>query len=182
MRKQSPREKCFVHEYLIDLNATKAAERAGFSKKTARQLGARLLSKVHIQKAIADAMKRREARTEITQDQVLRELALIGFSDLKNYLEINPDTGAIRAKGFEDMPKDASRALESITEDRTIKEDAKGDQVTVYDKVKFKLHDKLGALELLGKHLNMFKSGEPPAPAVSVVFLMPRPGRPEDKE
>jgi len=54
------------------------------------------------------------------------------------------------------MPGETSRALESINEDRVIKEDANGEQVTVYDKVKFKTHSKIRALELLGKHLDMF--------------------------
>jgi len=157
MKKRDPRRARFVQEYLKDLNATKAAERSGFSKKTARQAGSRLLSNVNIQRAITAAMKKREERTEITQDKVLKELAIIGFSDLKDYMRIDRDTGAIESKGFEDMPPESSRALESITEDRVIKEDADGKKTTVYDKVKFKLHDKPKSLELIGKHLGLFK-------------------------
>jgi phage terminase small subunit len=150
------RKRRFIQEYPVDLNATKAAERSGFSKKTARQQGARLLSNVNIQKAIQAALKKREKRTEITQDRVLKELAIVGFSDLKNYIEINDDTGAIRAKGFGEMPEGASRALESIREDRMVREDAKGEDSIINEKVTFKLHSKLNALELIGKHLGMF--------------------------
>ncbi|WP_213431657.1 terminase small subunit, partial [Paenibacillus dendritiformis] len=71
------KQKAFVQEYLIDLNATQAAIRAGYSAKTARKIGAENLTKPDIQKAIQEAMERREKRTEITQDRVLQELAKI---------------------------------------------------------------------------------------------------------
>jgi phage terminase small subunit len=170
--KLGPRQRLFVHEYLVDLNATKAAERSGFSKKTARQQGARLLSKVNIQKAIQAALKKREKRTEITQDRVLKELAICGFSDLKNYIDIDPDTGAIRAKGFGEMPQYASRALESIREDRMIREDAKGKDSIINEKVTFKMHSKLTALELIGKHLGMFPTKIEGAVALRVKMSM----------
>jgi len=181
MKLKNDKHERFCQEYLIDLNrtqaairakysektaneqgsrllanVTKAAERAKYSKKTARSIGQRLLTNVDIQERIQELQKERSERTEITQDMVIRELAIVGFSDLANYIEIVEDTGAIRAKSFEEMPEGKSRALQSIKEDRVIKEDAKGEQVTVYDKISFKLHDKLKALELLGKHLGMF--------------------------
>lgn len=156
MNKIDNKQNRFVQEYLIDLNATKAAIRAGYSKKTAEQIGYQLLQKTSVQGKIQKAMEARGARTQVTQDMIITELAIIGFSDLKNYLDVNDDTGAIKAKGFDQMPKNSSRALESIQEDRAIKENADGDSVTVYDKVKFKLHDKVKSLELLGKHFGMF--------------------------
>jgi len=67
-----PKRKRFVSEYLIDLNATQAAIRAGYSEKTANEQGARLLANVSVQAAIGEAMKEREKRTEISQDYVLR--------------------------------------------------------------------------------------------------------------
>jgi phage terminase small subunit len=154
--KLGPRQRLFVHEYLVDSNATQAAKRAGYSKKGAHVQGPRLLSNVRVAAAIARAQKKREKRTEITQDRVLRELAICGFSDLKNYIEINDDTGAIRAKGFGEMPEGTSRALESITENRTVREDAKGEDSIINEKVTFKMHSKLTALEMIGKHLGMF--------------------------
>lgn len=152
----TPRKQRFCEEYIIDLNATKAAERAKYSKKTARSIGQRLLTNVDIQKEIQRLMKKRSERTAISQDRVLRELAMIGFSDLRNYISIDKLTGAISAKGFEDMPKDESRVLKSVKEDRVIKEDADGKKTTVYDKVKFELWDKPRALEMIGRHLAMF--------------------------
>ena len=61
----------FVEEYLVDLNATQAAARAGYSAKTAEQQGYQLLQKTSVQQAIAEAMSKRSERTEITADQVL---------------------------------------------------------------------------------------------------------------
>ena len=145
----------FCQEYLFDLNGTKAAIRAKFSKKSARSTASQLLTKVNIQQRLAELKALREERTKVTQDRVVKELALIGFSDLQNYISIDELTGVITAKGFDAMPPEESRALKSIKEDRAIKEDADGKGVTVYDKVSFTMHDKIRALEILARHLGM---------------------------
>jgi len=142
-------------EYLIDLNQTEACKRAKYSAHTAAQQASRLFSNVKIQARIAELKAIRNERTRVTQDRVVKELAMLGFSDLKNYITIDPLTGAIQAKGFENMPPGESRALKAIKEDRAIKEDADGKGVTVYDKVSFTMHDKIRALEILAKHLGM---------------------------
>lgn len=158
MKKLTPRQHLFVHEYLVDLNATRAASRAGYSRKTAPEQGARLLKNVKVAAVISRAQKKREKRLEITADEWVRELWIVGRSDLKNYITIDKDTGAIKAKGFEDMPEGTSRALEAIEENRTIRESADGKESNVVnDKVKFKMHCKIPALELIGKHLGFFK-------------------------
>lgn len=77
MRKLTPKQQRFVDEYLVDLNATQAAIRAGYSAKTARQIGERLLSNVDIQAALSARMKARETRTAITQDAVLSDIEAI---------------------------------------------------------------------------------------------------------
>ena len=156
MKLENDKHERFCQEYIIDLNATEAAKRAKYSKKTARVQASQLLTILNIQKRIAELKKERSERTKITQDMVITELAICGFSDLKDYIEVIEDTGVIRAKSFEEMPEGKSRALQSIKEDRVIKEDAKGEQVTVYDKINFKLYNKIQALELIGKHLGMF--------------------------
>ena len=156
MNNKTAKQDRFVEEYLVDLNATQAAIRAGYSKKTARSIANELLTKPDIQEAIQKAMQERSERTEVTQDRVLKELAMIAYSDIRNYIEIEKLTGAMRAKAFEEMPEGESRVLKSIKEDRVIKEDADGKKVTVYDKVKFALWDKTKALELIGRHLGMF--------------------------
>ncbi len=75
------KQKRFVEEYLVDLNATQAAIRAGYKGKTAGQTGSENLKKPEIQEAITRAIQNRQKRTEITQDRVLSELGKVAFSD-----------------------------------------------------------------------------------------------------
>ena len=77
----TPKQRAFVGEYMVDLNATAAAKRAGYSLKTAAQIGEQNLRKVEIKAAIKVATDARSERTGITADNVLRELAKIGFGD-----------------------------------------------------------------------------------------------------
>lgn len=78
--KLTKKEARFVQEYLIDLNATQAAIRAGYSAKTARQIGYQLLTKLHIQNAIAEAQAKAAEKLEITRERVLPEIADIAFT------------------------------------------------------------------------------------------------------
>ena len=82
------KQQCFVAEYLVDLNATQAAIRAGYSEKTARAMGHENLTKPDIEEAIAEALKERRLRTEITQDRVLEELAAIGFAEVPEETDV----------------------------------------------------------------------------------------------
>src|SRR2546428_632551 len=75
----SPRQARFVEEYLKDLNGTQAAIRAGYSAKTANEQAAQNLAKLSIQQAVAAAMAARSARTRVSQDRVLNELARMAF-------------------------------------------------------------------------------------------------------
>ena len=74
MAKLTEKQKRFVEEYLVDLNATQAAIRAGYSINRASELGYQLLQKTTVSDAIQSAMKKRQNRTEITQDMVLKEI------------------------------------------------------------------------------------------------------------
>ena len=78
----------FVEEYLVDLNATQAALRAGYSEKTAMVIGSENLKKPEINKAVADALNARRLRTEVTQDRVLEELALVAFADMPDEMVV----------------------------------------------------------------------------------------------
>lgn len=142
-RKLNDREILFVQEYPVDLNATQAAGRAGYSLKTAGSQGARLLKRVEIQKAITVAFNARAVRTEISQDMVLRELALLAFSDMGVYATWGP-TG-VTLKASDELPAEASRAVAEVSEHVTESGST----------MKFKLHDKRGSLELLMRHLGM---------------------------
>lgn len=188
MKKLAPKQVRFVEEYLIDLNATQAAIRAGYSKKTAEQIGHQLIQKTLVAAAIAKAQEKRSEKLEITVDMLIRELWLIGHSDIKDYLTID-EGGSSIAKQFEDMPEGASRALEMIEENRTIKESADGsDSNIVNSKIRFKMHSKLGAIELISKLLGFMKdkvehTGKDGGPVEhQVQFIMPRPGEKPDKK
>jgi phage terminase small subunit len=143
-------------EYLCDLNATQAAERCGYSKRTARQQGARLLSNVFIKKAITQLLERRINKAVMTREEILQELSIVGRFDLKDY-QVHEEGGTIRVKTFSEMPPGASKALESIEETRTISETKDGKEtLLISDRIKVKGLDKIRALELLGKHQGLF--------------------------
>lgn len=138
-----PKQKLFCDEYLIDLNATQAAIRAGYSKKTAYSIGQENLKKPEIQKRIQELMKRRAERTRIDQDRALEELAYLGFSNIKNYIEASTK-GFVVFKDIEKIPDEEARAIEAIKVN------------TKEGKIEFKLHSKTKTLEMIGRHLGMF--------------------------
>ncbi len=141
----SDRQQCFVDEYLIDLNATQAAIRAGYSPKTAREQASRLLSKANISAAVARAMAERSKRTGITQDRVLDELAKIAFVKMTDVVDAD---GKIR----EDATAEDRACIESIKYKCTATDMGTSEEREV------KVSPKLRALELLGRHLGMFES------------------------
>lgn len=142
----------FVSEYLVDLNATQAAIRAGYSEKTARQAGAENLSKPDIAAAVAEAQAKRAGRTEITADRVLQELAKIGFANMADYMRAGPDGDPYL--DFSELTRDQAAALIEVTVEDF--KDGRGEDARDVRRVKFKLADKRGALVDIGKHLGMF--------------------------
>jgi phage terminase small subunit len=138
---------------LIDLNATQAAIRAGYSKRTAFQIGKENLHKPTIKAAIDVAIEERKKRIGITADEVIRELALIGMVDMADFVEID-EGGAVRAYPLNTLAAGKSRIIKKVKEKRVIKSTAEGDQVldSTYE---FELYDKVKSLELLGKHLGI---------------------------
>ncbi len=151
-RSITPKQAAFVQEYLVDLNATQAAIRAGYSAKTAEQAGSRALRIVQVADAITAAKAEREKRTEITQDRVLRELALIGFANMQDYMHPGAD-GAPRLD-FSALTRAQAAALVEVTVDEYVV--GTGDEAAPVRRVKFKLADKRAALVDIGRHLGMF--------------------------
>jgi phage terminase small subunit len=95
------KQKAFVRAYKLNGgNATKAAIKAGYSKKTAYSMGQQNLKKLEIKAALAKREVELEKKYEVTEAQIINELKLLGFSDLQNYITIDNDTGAVQAKGF----------------------------------------------------------------------------------
>lgn len=144
MAKLTAKQQRFVEEYLVDLNATQAAIRAGYSPQSAYSIGQENMKKPVIKNAIDKAMAERSKRTGINQDRILIELAKIGF--LNPVDVINMDDATIRGDANrEDTAAIASVKVKTIpTEDGEIVER----EVKTYDKIK--------ALELIGKHIGMF--------------------------
>lgn len=143
MAKQS-RQDVFVEEYLIDLNATQAAIRAGYSVKTANEQASRLLANVKIQTKIAKAMAERSKRTGVNQDRVILELARIAFANARDI--INTEDGSIRADATEDdLACIQSVKVKTMNGDKGYSEERE-----------VRLHNKMEALEKLGKHLGMW--------------------------
>ena len=117
-RKLTIMQRLFVGEYLIDLNATKAAERAGYSSKTAQEQASRLLSNAMVSAEIARIQKERFQRLGITAEQVLRELALIGFANMLDFVTITPD-GEARVD-LSRLTRDQAAAISEITVDECV--------------------------------------------------------------
>ena len=138
MAKLTEKQKRFVAEYLVDLNATQAAIRAGYSPKTANRIGSQNLSKVDVQAEIEKRRATLRNKLEITQEK-----AAVAFANGADFAQVTK-TGLVRIIPTEDIPQDKRKAIASI------KEGANGTEIKTYDKVR--------ALELLGKHLGVFDS------------------------
>ena len=136
----------FIAEYLKDFNATRAARASGYSPKTARYIGFENLTKPHIQAALGAAIEARMERLQMSQDDVLHELALLGRSSIEHYT-IDADGNLALAEG---APEGAMRAVTSFK--RRVTTDAEGN-TTVH--VEFRLWDKVGSLHLMARHLGM---------------------------
>ena len=146
MKKLTPKQARFVEEYLIDLNATQAAIRAGYSEQTARVIGHENLTKPDIQKAITERRQEMQQRTAITADRVLAEYAKIAFFDPRKLFTAD---GAIKPVQYWDDDVAAVIGGLDVVEI--------GDDGEMIGRVKkLKLIDKKGALDSIGKHLGMF--------------------------
>ncbi|GKH33491.1 terminase small subunit [Muricomes sp. OA1] len=136
------KQKLFVEEYLIDLNATQAAIRAGYSPDTAKEIGCENLTKPNIRACIDREMAERSKRTGVNADRVVQELAKIAFVNAVDV--IDPKTATVK----EDALSEDTAAIQSVKV-KTFGDDGLEREI--------KMADKLKALELLGKHMGMFK-------------------------
>ncbi len=149
MRKLTPKQQLFVAEYLIDLNATQAAIRAGYSHRTAEWMGPRLVTKSHVAVAIQDAMGKRSEKVGIESEKVLHEILKLAMSDVRKLFDCQG-----RLLPVHMLPNDVAAAVSSIKV--TTSRVPGTDPVAVEFTSEIKFWDKKGALELLGKHLKLF--------------------------
>lgn len=139
----TPKQQRFVEEYLVDLNASAAAIRAGYSARSSKEQGARMLTNANIRARVDEAMAERSKRTGINQDMVIRELARIAFINATDV--VNMDDATVK----EDASRDDTAAIVAVKVKRMT-----GNIEGIEREVR--LADKLKALELLGRHLGMF--------------------------
>ena len=142
------KQKRFIDEYLVDLNATQAAIRAGYSKKTAAFIGAENLKKPQIQAEVQRRMAKRQERTEVTQDRIVKELARLAFANAADFVTVR-ERKIETADGSVVVDSAVVKHTSELTVDQQaaiagIKQGANG------------VEHKLKALELLGRHMGMF--------------------------
>jgi phage terminase small subunit len=165
----TPKQKRFIEEYLVDLNATQAAVRAGFSEKWANKYGPALLGKTRFKRAIQEAMDARSVRTQTTADEVLRELRILAFSDVTHY-RTGERGRVVLSRG---APFWAKRALSSVKyKTRATRRRGSDDLEDVETDVEIKLWSKPEALKMLAQHLGIVKPTDLP-PLEVVLGLLP---------
>lgn len=138
------KQKIFADEYLIDLNATRAYKAAypGVKKdEVASTNGSRMLTNAKVAAYIAERMQERQKRTEVTQDRVIEELAAIAFAKATDYVSIKGDE--VLLHDTDELTEAQVRAIAGIKQGK--------------NGIELRLNDKEKALELLGRHLGMFK-------------------------
>ena len=158
------KQRKFCDEYLIDLNATQAAIRAGYTEKYANTNASKLLQNTTISQYIGERQKELSRKTEITQERVIRELALIAFSNTADYAHVvekkmKAEVGGMLVDILNEDGKPATyRTVEPVLTEELTEEQKRALAVIKKgrDGLEVKPCDKVRALELLGKHLGMF--------------------------
>lgn len=147
-KKLTPKQDMFCLEYLIDLNATQAAIRAGYSKKTAYSIGQENLNKPEISARIQELKQIRVLRAEKSADDVIKELECVGFSRLGDVMSWN-ESGMAFTKNSDTLDDDAMAAIESVKVTEIVSKTEDGNDML---RTEIKLHAKMPALKELAKH------------------------------
>ena len=146
MPKLTAKQRKFIEEYLIDLNATQAAIRAGYSKKTAKQMGAENLSKPDIQEEIKKRTQSVTEKAGLTQERVLLEIARLAFNDPRKVFNEHGDI-----KPIEEWEDEVAACISSVETTTTTDKNGNTDFTR-----KIKFWDKGKQLELAGKYFKLF--------------------------
>ncbi len=168
----TPKQARFVEEYLVDMNATQAAIRAGYSIKTACAIGGENLRKPIIAAAIVEGRKDLADRTGVTQERIIEEYRRIAFADLRDLFTWDEERCVFVASG--ELTEERSAVISGVKA-RTVTYTDKDGGSTERIELELKTYDKLKALNDLARHLGMFverfggPNGEPlPAPNINV--------------
>ena len=143
----TPEQKKFVDEYLVDLKHTNAVRRInpGMSNRAVSVKARRMMNIPAVKEAIAHHMKKREVKREIKAEMVVEELARIAFQDVRNVVSFS-EAGVV-FKNSAELDDDTARSICEVSETTTQHGGTK----------RIKMYDKVNALELLGRHLGMWK-------------------------
>lgn len=151
----------FVEEYLVDMSPVRAAERAGYAPERAARTAARLLDTPAVRLAVEQAMHQRAARTAVTQDLVVRELAAVGFTVMTDLCHWSDE--GVRLRDSTQLTRAQAAAVAEVREGSTSRPpraaraaQAEQPETSARGGVQVKLHSKLKALEMLARHLGMF--------------------------
>lgn len=155
--KLTPKQSKFIDEYLIDLNATQAAIRAGYSAKTAQRIGSENLSKPLLRAEIEKRQQKTEKKLEISRERIIEELISVAMANGADFAEIIDTDGLFQTAKFREtakLPPEKRAAISSI------KSGSSGIEVKTYDKLR--------AIELLGKYLGYLDGNNGGAPSTSL--------------
>lgn len=147
--KLSEKQKRFCEEYLIDLNATQAYQRAGYQTTPAgaRTESSKLLAKPNIQSYVSKLRNRQQDRTNISADRVIQELAYVGLSRITDVVSINGGRAVVKdTKSLSEMTK---AGIATISQKSIISE-----QGETHD-IKITMHQKVPALKILADHMGL---------------------------
>lgn len=175
MSELNDKQRLFALEYMVDLNATQAAIRAGYSEKTARQQGSRLLSFVNVQAVIEERARELCEELGVAAEDVIRGLSCIATYDVGEL--IHPETRNPMA--VRDIPEPVRRVIASIkyskittvTERRTEEGDVEVTETVHTQVVEIKMPDRLRAYELLGRHLSLFDQDRAPPQETATLII-----------
>lgn len=145
------KQKLFCEQYLIDLNATQAAVRAGYSENTAGAIGHENLKKPEIAAYISELQVQLAQNAKVTPEMVISELKKIGFSNIQDFIE---EGNTI--KDLSSIPREIAASVKSIKKVQT--DWGSGDDAGTKTSVSFEVYDKLSALEKIGRHLGIFEA------------------------
>jgi phage terminase small subunit len=153
-KKLAPKRARFAAEYLIDLNGTQAAIRAGFAPQSANRRAYEMLQDPRVQVLVQAGREKAAKRAEIRLDDIVAEASKIAFANMADYMTAGKDGDAFL--DFSKLTREQAAALQELTVDDYV--EGRGDNQRKVKRVKFRLGDKLEALIALGKHLGGFGS------------------------
>jgi phage terminase small subunit len=151
-RKTDARWKLFAHEYVVDLNGSRAAIAAGYSEKGAHVRASELLRNRKVKDLIDQLTAERAKKLGLSADRILEELGRMAFANMLDYVGVQE--GGDAYVDLSKLTREQAASIQEITVDEYT--EGRGDQARQVKRTRFKLADKRGSLELLGKHLKMF--------------------------